>query len=225
MLPGIELKKRSASVPTLSQRQQVCCKRGSVNTRGSDHTTEERRNWHVAPSPAGGSQVFSMLPQAWPSTHMRSYAKDAFASDQPGDAPLSRAQAGVSSQDHELSSQDFHRFADLTLGGLLDKLETYLDDMEDMEGSDVEYGQGVLSVHLGEKGTFVINKQAPNKQIWLSSPVSGPARYDCAAGGRWLSSRDGHDLLERLAQEIEQLCGPPIDLEPEDDSGYGPDPT
>ena len=27
-------------------------------------------------------------------------------------------------------------------------------------------------------GTYVINKQTPNKQIWLSSPISGPKRYD-----------------------------------------------
>jgi hypothetical protein len=32
--------------------------------------------------------------------------------------------------------------------------------------------QGVLTVHLGaDRGTFVINKQTPNRQIWLSSPV------------------------------------------------------
>jgi frataxin len=30
---------------------------------------------------------------------------------------------------------------------------------------------GVLTIRLGDKGTFVINKQAPNRQIWLSSPV------------------------------------------------------
>lgn len=31
--------------------------------------------------------------------------------------------------------------------------------------------QGVLTLKLGAKGTFVVNKQAPNRQIWLSSPV------------------------------------------------------
>lgn len=29
---------------------------------------------------------------------------------------------------------------------------------------------GVLTLDLGDKGTYVINKQPPNKQIWLSSP-------------------------------------------------------
>jgi hypothetical protein len=47
--------------------------------------------------------------------------------------------------------------------------------------------QGVLTVALGgEKGTFVVNKQTPNRQIWLSSPVrrAPPAmlpRWPCAA--------------------------------------------
>ena len=30
---------------------------------------------------------------------------------------------------------------------------------------------GVLTLTLGDNGTYVINKQPPNKQIWLSSPL------------------------------------------------------
>jgi hypothetical protein len=36
--------------------------------------------------------------------------------------------------------------------------------------------QGVMTIKLGSLGTYVINKQAPNRQIWMSSPVR------CAAG-------------------------------------------
>jgi frataxin-like iron-binding protein CyaY len=39
-------------------------------------------------------------------------------------------------------------------------------------------------VKLGRRGTYVINKQTPNRQIWLSSPVrcagSGPGPGACA---------------------------------------------
>jgi frataxin-like iron-binding protein CyaY len=61
------------------------------------------------------------------------------------------------------------------------------DNAEDLRGSDVEYSvcmmsafflsayllpqAGVLTVRLGED-SYVINKQPPNKQIWLSSPLS-----------------------------------------------------
>ena len=30
---------------------------------------------------------------------------------------------------------------------------------------------GVVTLKLGEHGTYVLNKQPPNRQIWLSSPV------------------------------------------------------
>ena len=43
--------------------------------------------------------------------------------------------------------------------------------------------QGVLTVRLGDFGTYVINKQTPNRQIWMSSPLSGPVRYDWGPGG------------------------------------------
>ena len=44
------------------------------------------------------------------------------------------------------------------------------------DSRDTRFQNGVLTVKLGEAGTYVINKQAPNQQIWLSSPVSGPKR-------------------------------------------------
>lgn len=62
-------------------------------------------------------------------------------------------------------------------------------------------------------GTYVINKQPPNKQIWLSSPISGPKRYDYVvisegqdskqdtATGGWVYLRDGTYLNEILQQE------------------------
>lgn len=40
-----------------------------------------------------------------------------------------------------------------------------------MEDADIELSQGVLTLKLGALGTYVINKQAPNRQLWMSSPV------------------------------------------------------
>ena len=63
---------------------------------------------------------------------------------------------------------------------------------------------GVLNVYLGqEHGTYVINKQSPNQQIWLSSPVSGPARFDfCKEKHTWIYSHTGESLHEILNREI-----------------------
>ena len=71
--------------------------------------------------------------------------------------------------------------------------------------------EGVLTIALGSRGTYVLNKQAPNKQIWSSSPVSGPARYDWQ-GGRWVYKRDGHELFQRLSHELTQLLDTTVNL-------------
>lgn len=67
-----------------------------------------------------------------------------------------------------------------------------------------------------------MNKQPPNKQIWLSSPVSGPKRYDWVVtgagqhekedsvadagddgrGGKWIYLRDGSSLSDLLKKEV-----------------------
>ncbi len=44
-------------------------------------------------------------------------------------------------------------------------------DEIDIDDADAELSQGVLNLKLGSIGAYVINKQAPNKQIWVSSPV------------------------------------------------------
>jgi frataxin len=60
----------------------------------------------------------------------------------------------------------------------------------------------------------VINKQPPNKQIWLSSPISGPKRYDYVVlsegqdskegtgAGAWVYLRDGSTLADLLQIEV-----------------------
>ena len=73
-----------------------------------------------------------------------------------------------------------------------------------MDVSDVSLSAGVLNVYLGpEQGTYVINKQTPNKQIWLSSPISGPARFDFSEQEqKWIYSHTGEGLHELLNKEI-----------------------
>jgi frataxin len=74
---------------------------------------------------------------------------------------------------------------------------------------------GVLSIEVPKlNGTYVLNKQPPNRQIWLSSPVSGPKRFDWVVSGEgmndkegsgigdWVYLRDGSSLGELLRKEL-----------------------
>ncbi|XAR68062.1 Ferroxidase [Bertholletia excelsa] len=111
-----------------------------------------------------------------------------------------------------LQEDEFHKIADSTIHDLLEKLEEYGDSI-DIDGFDIDYGNQVLTLKLGSLGTYVLNKQTPNRQIWLSSPVSGPSRFDWDRDAQaWVYRRTKAKLLTLLESELEKLCGQPIDL-------------
>ncbi|KAM3466489.1 hypothetical protein MY5147_000525 [Beauveria neobassiana] len=111
----------------------------------------------------------------------------------------------------ELTEADYHDIADAYLEGVLTQFEALQDTREDI---DIEFASGVMTITHSDKGTYVINKQPPNKQIWLSSPLSGPKRYDwCVVGegqadkegtgqGRWIYGRDGSSLNDLILEEL-----------------------
>ncbi|EMD41702.1 hypothetical protein CERSUDRAFT_41417 [Gelatoporia subvermispora B] len=106
----------------------------------------------------------------------------------------------------------YHRYSDATMDKMLESLENILDQLGDRD-CEVEYSSGVLTLKLGDRGTYVINKQPPNKQIWLSSPFSGPKRYDYSeAEDNWIYIRDGRSMGELLNQELAVVLERDIDL-------------
>ncbi|MED6182991.1 hypothetical protein PIB30_033798 [Stylosanthes scabra] len=112
----------------------------------------------------------------------------------------------------QLQEGEYHKLADSTIHSLQEKLEDYGDDVE-VDGFDIDYGNDVLTVKLGNLGTYVLNKQTPNRQLWLSSPVSGPSRFDWDQESKaWIYRRNKANLYKVLETELEQLCGKPIVL-------------
>ena len=115
--------------------------------------------------------------------------------------PFSAATPGT------VDEESYHILVDRTLEGVQDVYDEIADDFPELE-LEVEYSSGVLNVVVGTLGTFVLNKQAPNMQLWLSSPITGPLRYNyCQATASWLNSRDDHRLFDRLADDFETLSG------------------
>lgn len=71
----------------------------------------------------------------------------------------------------------------------------------DTEGKiDVDLNDGILTL-VTDHGIFVINKQSAAKEIWLSSPISGPYHF-APQGGNW-HSRTGAELFEVLTKELQ----------------------
>jgi len=153
----------------------------------------------------------------------------------PGGATASatrRALSGGCSQHFENES-DYHGVADETLEGIQDAVEMAIED-HDIGGDDgqelepeVVYASGVLTMGFPPHGTWVLNKQTPNRQIWWSSPISGPKRYEydvetsewvdtrSLGGGSAAPAADGaapaETLTRAITEEIQQIYG--IELE------------
>ncbi|CCJ31445.1 unnamed protein product, partial [Pneumocystis jirovecii] len=111
----------------------------------------------------------------------------------------------------ELTNRKYHQLADNTIEKILYALERMQDEYPE-KTMDIEYSQGVLTLDLGHYGTYVLNKQSPNKQIWVSSPISGPKRYDWIPSegekdGKWIYLRDNGVLEDSLKSELKEIIG------------------
>ncbi|CAK3896878.1 Frataxin, mitochondrial [Lecanosticta acicola] len=127
------------------------------------------------------------------------------------------AQGSHITQPTEISDEKYHALADEYLDAVHEKAEQLQEGREDV---DVEYSSGVMNITFPPNGTYVLNKQPPNKQIWISSPISGPKRYDWvlsgesmhqkegSGNGEWVYLRDGTDLTSLLHKELGILIDP-----------------
>lgn len=106
-----------------------------------------------------------------------------------------------------MDERAFDTLADRTLQHLFAQIDAELED------ADVDLRGGILTIALEDGRQYVINKHAPNRQIWMSSPVSGASHYEHdAATGEWRSTRGGDPLMPRLARELAELTGTAIAL-------------
>jgi frataxin len=105
------------------------------------------------------------------------------------------------------SASEYNTVADDCLENLQDALDEWLEENVNDGSSraddttEVVYASGVLTLKLPPHGTWVLNKQSATQQIWWSSPLSGPKRFEYADGA-WWSTKDGLNLERQLAQEL-----------------------
>ena len=107
------------------------------------------------------------------------------------------AASGATRAASSAAGDDYVALADECLDTILERADELSDARDDVE---VELASGVLTLKTPE-GTWVLNKQVPNRQLWLSSPLSGPCRYEYV-DGTWTHTRDGSSLGELLEREL-----------------------
>ena len=135
------------------------------------------------------------------------------------------------------NESEFHTVADETLEDIQDAVdvaleEYYTENENDNDDNDDEfetvYASGVLNMTFPPHGTWVLNKQTPNRQIWWSSPISGPRRYEYDENiSEWMYTRanneddnntdsnnttTGETLSNAIKDEIRQIYGIELDF-------------
>ena len=109
-----------------------------------------------------------------------------------------------------MNQVDFERQAGEVLEGLFEQIESQLGDWleVDLEG-------GILTIELPDGATYIVNKHAPNREIWLSSPKSGAWHFASGAEG-WRSTRPGPagpvGFPAVLADELAAAAGRQVQL-------------
>ncbi len=102
-----------------------------------------------------------------------------------------------------LGESDFVTAGVKVLEDLMDALEEGLSDYLE---ADIE--NGILTVELESGGQYAINLHRPNRQIWMSSPMSGASHFDYdETKGRWVSTRGGEGLHDMLSAELSRATG------------------
>ncbi|WRX13819.1 Frataxin/CyaY - like 1 [Theobroma cacao] len=120
-------------------------------------------------SPVRSSRALLLLGSSRPSHSPWSFASSRRFCSDPLNLPHDSQGAAAIDYRSVLQEDEFHRIANSTIHDLQEKLEEY-GDIVQIDGFDVDYGNEVLTLKLGALGTYVLNKQTPNRQIWLSSP-------------------------------------------------------
>jgi frataxin len=97
----------------------------------------------------------------------------------------------------------FHALADAILERIAEAVDSSLGD-----DIDVDSQGGIVTLSLAGGGQYVLNKHAPNREVWLSSPVSGAWHFAPAEDGEWVSTREPKARLRRLlADELTARFG------------------
>ena len=120
----------------------------------------------------------------------------------------------MQNQESYVDDNTYHGVSDETLEGIAEVVEAVLDAGVVKDG-ETELSAGVLNIELqGGDAIFVLNKQSPNQQIWLSSPVSGPARFNLDLDrSQWVDARNvDSELLNLLTTELKALVGAEFDF-------------
>jgi CyaY protein len=102
-----------------------------------------------------------------------------------------------------MNESEFHRAVDAVLA----RIESALEDAGDL---DVDLESGILTVTCPDETRVIVNRQTPNREIWVAARSGG--FHFAWRDGAWRDTRSGEELFASLARVIESQSGIRVDL-------------
>ena len=97
-----------------------------------------------------------------------------------------------------MTESEFHRAVD----AVLERIES---SVEAEKALDVDLEAGILTVTCPDASRVIVNRQTPNREIWVAARSGG--FHFTFRDGEWRDTRSGDELFACLARVIESQSG------------------
>jgi CyaY protein len=101
-----------------------------------------------------------------------------------------------------MTESEFHRAVDAVLA----RVEAAVGEHEDL---DVDLESGILTVTCPDTSRVIVNRQTPNREIWVAARSGG--FHFRHRDGQWRDTRGGDELFDSLARIVESQAGVHVD--------------
>ncbi len=102
-----------------------------------------------------------------------------------------------------MNETDFNRAVD----DILARIERAA---EATQGIDADLEAGILTLECPDGSRIVVNRQAPNREVWVAARSGG--FHFALRDGAWRDTRSGRELFESLAAIALAQAGEPLDF-------------
>lgn len=103
-----------------------------------------------------------------------------------------------------MNETDFHRAVEAVLA----RIEAAV---EDAEALDVDLEGGILTVTCPDGTRVIVNRQTPNREIWVAARSGG--FHFSFRDGQWRDTRSGEELFASLARIVALQGGVQVDFD------------
>ena len=101
-----------------------------------------------------------------------------------------------------MTESEFHRAVDAVLARVESCVEAH-------DALDVDLEGGVLTITCPDASRVIVNRQTPNREIWVAARSGG--FHFAAREGAWRDTRSGEELFASLERILESQAGVRVD--------------